>query len=188
MKTFSAIVSLTLLLTISAFGQTDTPKADIFGGYAYGSIDGDIIGRLSAHGGGFSVTGNFSRALGITGEYTYGHGNISTRVGNTSINTDFSTNLFLAGPRIHGRAEKGTLFGHALFGVAKTSVGVNVPGLSVNATDTNFAMGFGAGADYNVTQHVAIRVIQGDYIPVKSGGIWSHNFRIMAGIVFRIGN
>lgn len=184
MKRFVAALTLAALFSFTAAAQTDTPKVDVFAGYAFGSIDADLD-RLAAHGFGFSITGNINRYLGITGEYSYGRGNLDFQVGNTRIDTNVNVNLFMAGPRLHARGERVTGFVHALFGGAHSSADVSAPGVSVSSSGTNFAMAFGGGADINVSEKFAIRIIQADYIPVRADGTWFANGRVMAGLVFR---
>lgn len=184
MKRLPAALALTLLCSLIAYAQSDTPKADLFAGYAYGSIDADLD-RISTHGFGISLTGNLSRTLGITGEYTYGRGDVDLSFGNNFIDTDLTTHLFLAGPRLHARGERVTGFAHALFGVTKSDIDISVPGLNLDLDETNFAMGFGGGVDYNLSDKFAIRIVQADYIPVKVDGGWLHNARVMAGVVVR---
>jgi len=48
-------------------------------------------------------------------------------------------------------------------------------------------MAFGGGADYEMTNHVAIRLIQAEYLYTKFGGTHQNNARISAGVVYRWG-
>jgi hypothetical protein len=56
-----------------------------------------------------------------------------------------------------------------------------LPGIA----EARFAMGLGGGADVTVSGRIAIRVVQLDYIPMRTRPYWTHNVRIMSGIVFR---
>jgi opacity protein-like surface antigen len=48
-------------------------------------------------------------------------------------------------------------------------------------------MSLGGGADYKWNEHIAIRVIQVEYLYTHFGGARQNNARIEAGIVFRFG-
>jgi opacity protein-like surface antigen len=48
-------------------------------------------------------------------------------------------------------------------------------------------MSLGGGADYRVNEHIAVRVIQVEYLYTHFGGARQNNARIEAGIVFRFG-
>jgi opacity protein-like surface antigen len=76
----------------------------------------------------------------------------------------------LFGPTVTGYFGKSSVFGHALFGVAHSSLnaGVSVPilgGISAPLNSANaFAMAFGGGIDIGLTRHFAIRAAQVDFI------------------------
>jgi hypothetical protein len=97
-----------------------------------------------------------------------------------------------------------SVFGHALFGEAHSSLGagVNLPiigGLSQGLTSANaFAMAFGGGIDIPVSRHFAIRAAQVDFVRTQfssldalSTGLSSstnggqNSFRYSGGVVFR---
>src|SRR6202044_2764174 len=63
-------------------------------------------------------------------------------------------------------------------------------------TENTFAAMFGAGLDIKVSRHIALRLIEGDFLlthfanPVPAGGPergWQNNVRLSSGIVFRFG-
>jgi opacity protein-like surface antigen len=181
-------------LAVPALAQSETPKADVFGGYAYTNLDGqNVLDRQGAHGFGLSVTGNLNRYLGLTGEVSTGWGKVRQTIPGTGINVnldvDYNTQTYLFGPRLHMRSEKVTVFGHALFGAARIGADLpSIPGLDLSFSETKFAMGYGGGVDYNINDKFAIRAFQADYVPIRADGDWSHNFRNMTGVVFRFGN
>jgi hypothetical protein len=106
---------------------------------------------------------------------------------------------FLAGPRLSFRNhERVTPFVQALFGGIRASAVT----ISSNCTDVGctplpaenkFAMTAGGGLDVRVHRHLAIRVIQAEYLMTKfadtnTGNSASQNdMRLSAGIVFRFG-
>jgi opacity protein-like surface antigen len=48
-------------------------------------------------------------------------------------------------------------------------------------------MALGGGADYKLTEHLARRVIQVEYLYTHFGGTRQHNARIESGVVYRWG-
>ena len=42
--------------------------------------------------------------------------------------------------------------------------------------------------DVNVNPHVAIRLVQAEYLMIRTSGETQNDFRYAAGVVFRIGN
>src|SRR6266850_944491 len=91
---------------------------------------------------------------------------------------------YLFGPKLtyrsHGRLSP---FAQVLFGGER--IGGSAFGSS--GSDSSFAMAFGGGADYEMTNHVAIRLIQAEYLYTKFGGTHQNNARISAGVVYRWG-
>jgi len=52
---------------------------------------------------------------------------------------------------------------------------------------TNLALGFGGGLDVNLSPHLAIRVLQADYVPTRLGGKWQNDFRVSMSCSFQFG-
>jgi hypothetical protein len=74
-----------------------------------------------------------------------------------------------------------TAFGHILVGGVRSKI-EDFDG------STDFALALGGGVDITASPRIGIRLFQADYIPVRVSGDWAHNFRLMSGIVFRLGN
>jgi opacity protein-like surface antigen len=92
---------------------------------------------------------------------------------------------YLFGPKLTYRSRgKLSPFAQVLFGGERISG--SAPGFA-STSDSSFAMAFGGGADYEMTNHVAIRLIQAEYLYTKFGGTHQNNARISAGIVYRWG-
>ena len=176
MKRFLAFLVLMLVPAAPAAAQqlTEYPRVEGFVGYSY--LNADLfVDRDSAHGFTASLSGNFHRNFGVTGEVA-GHWG-------TFGGVDYQNYTFLAGPRVTGRFEHVTPFAHALVGFANSR--------AAGDSDNNFAWVLGGGLDVNVTREVAIRVAQLDYLFVNAnaGGLSgnSHNFRVSSGVVIRWG-
>ena len=174
---------------VSAKAQSSYPKAEIFGGYSYLNIEGeDTLGvdRQSLHGVGFSLAGNLTKNIGITGDFSY---NVKNNLGIGAFNVDLNAFYFLFGPRFSWRGDKATPFVHALVGGVRSKI--HLTGLG-SERDNNFAMGFGGGVDIRVHKMVAIRAFQADYLPTRIDDVfgdkqWAHHFRAQAGVVITFG-
>lgn len=193
MKKFMMIVAALFFAAIPARAQDTYPRAEIFGGYSYFSadisiddpFDDDDAGlfnqREGIHGVGFSVAGNLSRSVGIVGDFSYHKREIEIPGGD---DIDFSTFLFLVGPRLTERGNRVEGFVHALVGGVRRKV-------EDFDSDTNLALGFGGGLDVKVTDNVAIRVFQVDYLPFRERNPftgdkeWSHNARFQIGATYK---
>ena len=177
MRKISVLLFVAFLLSaVPSFAQDYAPF-EIFGGYNFVRIDTVGEERESMNGWNISFTGNLNSALGIKAEVT---GIYKT------LDDDYKANgySFMVGPQINGRFELfpgvSSVFGHALFGTER----IGVDGFdSVNY----FSMAFGGGIDWGKGR-VGVRAPQIDYFPLRKDGYTWNNFRIAAGIVFRLGN
>ncbi len=161
---------LTALLAVPAMGQNEYPKAEVFGGFSYASVD--IVGlRENAIGWQAAVGGNFHKNVGIVADFGGQYKSIEgVRV---------SAYEFMAGPQFNSRTEKANVFFHGLFG------GATLRG--EGASENGFALGVGGGVDVKISDRVAFRVFQVDYLPTHILQAWEHNFRLGVGIVFKSG-
>jgi opacity protein-like surface antigen len=197
------IVLLPLLMgTTKMRGQEEpvVPKAEIYGGYAF----------LRNHGNNFNgwegqANFNFGRYFGATADFTGSYRTAaSIGVSGLSVSANQRIYSYLFGPRVTARFGKHAIFGHALFGGAHSSLGAGVSlpvlgGFSTGVNSANaFAMAFGGGADLGVSNHVAIRPAQIDYLythfnslDALTTGLTStttnhqNSFRYSGGLVFR---
>ncbi len=130
------------------------------------------------HGWGFSAAYNLGPKWGLVSEFSGHYGSASLPL--TSFTIDLRKYTYLFGPRFSARSDKATGFAHVLLGGASSRI---------EGTDTGsgFALALGGGVDVNVGKSVAIRVVQADYLPDRSFGSWTHNFRLQTGIVFKFG-
>ena len=153
-------VFFALLLCVPCVAQQneEVKKVDLFAGYQYAHVYPNENGQ----GWNFAVTGNVNRVFGLTGDFSgnYEHGS--------------ALYTYMIGPTFSARTKRVTPFVHALFGGAHAD--------EVNA----FAMAIGGGVDVNAGEHVAIRVIQADWMSFRNAGeSINGNVRASAGIVFR---
>lgn len=167
MRKVGLVLILTALLAVPAMGQDEYPKAEVFGGFSYLNLDA-LGTRENALGFQASVAGNFHKNIGIVGDFG---GQYKSIEGVTAHAYEY-----LFGPQFNYRTEKSNAFFHGLFGGASVGGG--------GASENGFAMGIGGGVDVKVSDHLAFRVMQVDYLPTRIGEVWEHNFRLGVGIVF----
>jgi opacity protein-like surface antigen len=186
------------LLPAFAMAQ-EAPSAELFGGYSYFRTDGGA----NLHGWNASVAGNINRWFGLVADFS-GHYNSESSslqvnrpgfpVFSSRFRADRNIHKFMVGPRFSYRGkERITPFAHALFGVARIhteseTVINETDRFSFSGTNTAFAMAIGAGLDVKLSDSIALRVIQADYVLTRLGGFNEHNGRGSVGIVFRFGN
>lgn len=211
---FSAILCLPML----SFAQQETnqvaTRGTLFGGYSLLHSSNDLgstsIGssnfNLGGSLGGWEAQGtyNFTRHFGVTADFS---GNSKQLAGFSALGFSAGTREhmydMLFGPTVTGYFGKSSVFGHALFGVALSSLnaGVTAPivgGFSAPLDSSNaFAMAFGGGLDIGLSRHFAIRAAQVDFIRTNFNTLDSltglttgtstnqNNFRYSGGVIWR---
>ena len=186
-----AIIAL-LLIYIPAQAQDCCPRTEFSFGYAFFSADprGDRINsnsfdsRYGQNGIAFSGVFNHSRRLGVVADFSY-HWRGATI---DDVKIDTKTFNFLFGPRYTSRNSGFTSFFQALVGGTRRKNEI----MTGNVSATDFTLGFGFGGNIEVNKNFSVRLFQLDYLPSRgetSSGQkqWSHNFRLQAGITFKLG-
>jgi len=185
-KCFLSLFTVILLLLSSslAWGQEgDYPKVEVFGGFSWLEVDVEGGEDERFYGWQSSISGNVHENIGFVFD---GGGRYKSVL-------DITTQIyeFLAGPRYMMRMDEGTVFVHALAGLNYARVsGLGtflLPGVGNTLSDTAFAVGFGGGADINVGDWGAFRMVQMDYIGNRFADEWNWNFRAGMGFVFKFG-
>jgi hypothetical protein len=181
-------------------GSEIETRATVFGGYSYLRNAGNGFNGWEGQG-----TFNFTRNLGVTADISGASlSPFSFAVLGVSAGTSQHLNSYLFGPTVTANLGRSSVFAHALFGEAHSSLGagVNLPivgGISTGLTSANsFAMAFGGGVDIGLTRHLAIRAVQVDYLRTQfntldalttglssSLGNRQNSFRYSTGIVLR---
>jgi hypothetical protein len=180
MRKVGILSLVTLLLPVALAAQSNWPRAgyeeapsrvEFFGGYSYLRNNGNGFNQWEGQG-----TYNFTRHFGVTGDVggglLNGPGSVSFLGFSGGLQQHFYTYLF--GPTVTTRVGKrSSVFAHALFGEAHSSLGAGVSfpvigGISTGLTSANaFAMAFGGGVDFGLTKHIALRAAQVDLIRTK---------------------
>ena len=184
----AATIFLVALSGPFMFAQDSVPKVQVFAGYSWmhtgtGGLTGPTLG-IDLHeypgtlGTGPNFNGwnaeaqyNFDRWIGIVADVSGQYGTpITANASGVSGAPNMSEYSFLAGPVLSYRAKKKiTPYVHALFGwdrasmSASTFTGTSSPLSALANTYTSFAMVGGAGVDYKLWRHFALRLGQVDY-------------------------
>jgi len=187
--------------------KSSTPRVEWFLGYSFWrAMPTSNSNRMAyLHGGSTSVAYNFNRYVGLVadfGGFDDSRLTLFSPAGGETVNSSGTAFTYLAGPRFSYRKhERFTPFIQGLAGGVHASP-VTISGCTGGASCTplgaenTFAAMFGAGLDIKVSRHVALRLIEGDYLlthfadPVSTGGPargWQNNVRLSSGIVFRFG-
>ncbi|MEW6208485.1 MAG: outer membrane beta-barrel protein [Acidobacteriota bacterium] len=202
MRKTIVIACTMIFLSASAYGQ-ETPKAELFGGYSYLHTDGG--GDL--HGWNGSIAVNLNKWFGVVADFS-GHYDSNTSSFSSSfipglptvsgrIEADTNIHNFLFGPRFsYRKKESVTPFAHALIGFSRahvegsftTTTDSGTVSFDFSENDTAFAAAFGGGLDVKLSDSLALRLVQADYLLTRFGGFTEHNARISTGLVFRFGS
>jgi opacity protein-like surface antigen len=175
MNKISLIAAMVALMFSTAVAQ-ETPKADVFAGYAYAGS--------GSNGFDASIVGNVNSWLGfgadVSGQYS--------RLNENGIREKINSNSFLFGPRFSLRKNrKVTPFVQAMFGISRIHTQTNEFGPLVSFSDTSFGMALGGGLDVRLSDRFAIRAIQIDYVRSQFFNQTQNKGRIAVGIVMRFG-
>jgi opacity protein-like surface antigen len=156
MRQFMIVAVALAVLLVPAMAQ-DFPRAEVFGGYQFTHLNPQI----NASGWNVSATGNVNKWFGVTADFSGAY------------KSGERLHTYMVGPTFSVRTERITPFAHALFGGA-------------TGGGSAFAMAVGGGVDLNASRHLAVRLIQADWLLLRSEGFTNkQNARVSAGIVFR---
>lgn len=120
-----------------------------------------------------SVTGFVANSVGLTGEFG---ANFDGDKHDASLVTG------LGGITLQVRNPRFQPFVRGLGGVARVNADGDV--FTVNQTDYSPAFALGGGLDIKLSDNVALRVVQADYLQTRAFDTVQHNFRLGAGIRF----
>lgn len=181
-----------------------TPKVELFLGYSYlrAMPTMEAGNRLVyLHGGSASMAFNFNRYLGIVadvGAFTNSQMRFTGAYTSTIDvdNQNVAVITYLFGPRFSFRHDRVTPFFQFLFG------GMHANQVSIaNCTfscillpdETTFAETAGGGLDIRVRRHLALRIVQAEYLMTRftdystSETGMQNDMRLSSGLVFRFG-
>ena len=167
--------------TASAQEEVPTPKYEIGLNYSWlhvNSANGDY--QRNGNGGSGYFEYNLNRIVGLVGDIG--------GYANTSSGKNGRLLTYMFGPRFNWRHSRLNPYVQFLFGGAYLW---NNPHYST--TQNAFATAAGGGLDYRLTDHIAIKPIQVEYVMTQlnsANGFGSHqnDVRYSAGVVFRLGS
>jgi hypothetical protein len=201
MQKFVALMVFLGLLSFPLLAQ-DSPKLEVFGGYQYlrlnnfnnGTGGGTGTGpNINANGWDTSVTGYFSKYLGVTGDFSGSYKTFNGNGGGGSFSITGNAYTYAGGPVVALREGKINPFVHVLFGGIHEGVSVAGGCGSSSCSLSGYTMMLGGGVDVKAARAVSIRLLQFDWVyahfgsPIGGGSAYgeSQNARIASGVVFR---
>ena len=209
MKTLRIILPILCVLTLSSPARCQEYRHwELFGGFDYLNVNAGSVTltggqtvnlQHNAYGWHFTATENKTSWIGgivdVSGDYSSPTVNIGTPTSPVNVRFNRQAYPILFGPRFYYRKlDRLTLFGEPMIGLAVARLNVasasEIPELSglLPMTKTSWAYALGGGADYNVTNLVAIRG-QFDWIrshfPQTLARDFQNNYRVAGGIVIK---
>lgn len=193
-RQYAILIGSLLMFGSAAFAQeaAETPRFEFSLNYSYlRNNPGGFLPAYNANGGFGTAQYNFSKSFGVVADL--GANYVGTSSGVPFGNTSFE---YLFGPRYTWRHSRISPYVQTLFGGERYSDGFD-PQSSfplLGTSQNNFAMAFGGGVDVTLTNHIAVKPIQVDYLMTQfalGGGnpiTASNNIRYSAGVVFRFGS
>lgn len=159
-----------------SLGQV-APRWEVFGGYAYRSVDSTTFGfvdRSTLNGFDAEATFNIRPRWGVTADAGGQYG------------SQMTVYNFLIGPQYAKRGDKSKFFVHGLFGKAQDRVNISTS-ISSHFESVGRAFGGGGGYDRDLTPRLTFR-IQADYLRTQVFGATQNDIRATTGLVFHFGH
>jgi Outer membrane protein beta-barrel domain len=190
MTKFLVTAAMVMCVCCAAPAFSQTPRAEIFGGYSWARQGGVNISK----GWNGSVAGNINRWLSVEGDLS-GHYEALDTPG-TVIQGNISFLSYRFGPKFSFRSEDSpvTPFAHFLVGGVRTKItgsgSVLGTNFNVSQSSNDLASLIGGGIDIGKGS-IAIRAIQADYsafqvIDPFGVSIRANGVRLSTGVVFRL--
>jgi peptidoglycan-associated lipoprotein len=187
-------VAFSLLLAaacaVPAIAQSNPPALwEVGAGYNFVHTNAPPsgCGCFSMNGGTASIARPFTPSFSIVGEFN------GITNGNVNASGHSLTLLsYLAGPRYRLSTARGRFspFAQALVGGVHASGALYAPSGSASGSANAFAASVGGGLDVALNRHVALRLVEADYLlTLLPNGVNSrqNNLNLTTGVVFRFG-
>lgn len=159
------------------------PVVEIFAGYALSRQAGEA--NLNGWHGQAAV--NLSEHFGLVADVSHHYMGDEDGVSGVSGLSDTRLLSYTVGPRAYNRAlDPWTIFVHALFGQSRLVGQADIGGGMTERTRLRpFTMTLGGGTELELTENVALRVVEIDYrlLRINSGN--SSGIRVSTGVNFR---
>ncbi len=142
--------------------------------------------RIPYNGVSAEVVANVHRNVGVVANFsaTFANTDFLDALSGQRFNARVSRYLLLIGPRFNWRNSSAFIpYAHALFGGARYNADARNGNFSCPDTnETAFAMALGGGLDIKAGNHVDVRAIQVDYLPVFFSHKREDGLRFSAGV------
>lgn len=172
--------------------EVTTPQIETGLTYSFTRVNpGGNLSSYTANGGSGFVEYNLNHVVGLVADLGANH------IGNVNgIPIDNTTFTYLFGPRFNWRRSRFTLYAQTLVGGARFSNAYDPasPTPVLGTSENTFAAAIGGGVDYRLTDHIAIKPIQLEYLMTQLPSTFvnvnqvQNNLRYSAGIVLRLGS
>lgn len=169
----------------------ETPKLEVGLDYTYVRVNPENgLNAYNENGGSGYVEYNLNKVFGVVADL--GANYVGTTSGVALNNTSFD---YLFGPRVNLRHSRLTVYAQTLFGGQRVTNGFSSGSFNplLAGSQNNFAAAFGGGVDIALTNHIAVKPIQVEYLmsqfsPGNGFNFVQNNLRYSAGVVFRLGS
>jgi hypothetical protein len=175
------VLAMALFAVQPAWAQDAFPRFEVFGGFSYLPAGADDFPRQNSNGFQSGLTANVNRWFGVVADLggQYSSASWDRGPGVPALTTNTSVYQYLFGPRFTMRADRVSIFAHALIGSASGDSGIG------GFSDSGFTLGSGGGVDIGISQRLAARV-QFDWLGSFQDMI-EDNTRLGIGMVVRLG-
>lgn len=184
---------LAILCAVAAVAQ-ETPKVQVFGGYAFTSVDmKGATDRQSFNGWDADFAARVAKNVSLVTDISGAYKSETMSISGSDVTAKARIYNYLFGPRVSASTGKITPFAEALFGVAHATIGADVTGVSGSISSNGFGMALGGGVDVNASKNFSIRLAKFDYMMNRvsfsaagqSASENLNNFRIATGVVVK---
>jgi opacity protein-like surface antigen len=196
------IFSLAALILVPAIAVAqDTPKAELALGYSYLNVHPTkaAVTSFNMNGGGIGLVYNVSHAVGIKFDFMGYEGQNTVTTSNNGVTAGVNMFSYTFGPQFKLRHEKVDFLGEALFGAAHSSAGFTqlvhvsgAPAATAYNSNNSFAMEYGVGLDWKVSQHISIRPVEVAYLFTRFSAnnlsAQQNSFKYFGGININMGS
>ncbi|HTA52983.1 MAG TPA: outer membrane beta-barrel protein [Candidatus Acidoferrum sp.] len=178
MKRILGLFALLMLSTLPALAQSEGyPKFEAGGGFLYRDYGAQFQENTNEIGWFATADYNFRNWLGFDADFDGGYAH--------PFHADTHQYTVMFGPQVYPLGHhRLTPFAHALFGVSH----FNFP--DFDFSDTAFGFALGAGADWKLTHHIALRVGEIDFEQFRNfgggttGNPLQNGFKAKVGVIF----
>jgi hypothetical protein len=187
------VLSTALMLAFAASALSQDRGFEVFGGYSYQNTGSQGVSQ-GMNGFNVALTGNMSKALGITGEvsrHSWGMSMVDP-LDASVIDVNTSVLGFRVGPKLTSHmGDTASVFVQPTVGFYRMSASSSVAGFTGSTSATGFTTAAGGGLDLRVSPRISVRPAQIDWIYLGSADIAgvstgsSNGFRYSGGVVVK---